>query len=241
VHEGYPTPSRSTLTDVVNLDYYEVSVIIPFTRELFVFGRTSEVFLTNAILAAVSRFVDAQLLTSTITASAARPASLTNGAPSVSSTGSSAAQMVTDLNGLIAAIESPGDSLTWVMRPVTYARIVATLGGAGYTTAPGLLFGLPVITGSTSPQQITLVDTGSILFASDGAVRLSFSDLASIEMLDNNLVQRADTGVGANTVSLWQVSAIGVRASLGLNWMHLVESTSSPSTPVGCSYMTVSY
>ena len=77
----------------------------------------------DTVIAGVAAYLDAQFLTNTVTLSAnLRPAAITNGATAVTSTGTTAAQMMADLNTLIAAVTTTGASLVWVLRPLTAAR-----------------------------------------------------------------------------------------------------------------------
>ena len=85
---------------------------------------------------------------------AAHPASITHGAVTITSAGTTAANVITDLTALISAITSPGDNLFFVMKPTTYANICAKLAGVGYPVERGYLMGIPVITGLTRPVRL---------------------------------------------------------------------------------------
>jgi hypothetical protein len=57
------------------------------------------------------------------------PGALTLGGTAVTSTGSSAAQITTDLGSMIAGITTRGNGLVWILRPTTLARVGLALGG----------------------------------------------------------------------------------------------------------------
>lgn len=167
---------------------------------------------------------------------------LTNNAAVVTSTGSTAAAIVADLASLIAAIQAPaGDRLMWIMRPLTAATISARLAGAGYPTTPGFLLGLPVITASSSPAQITLLDGDAVVFSSDDSLSFDVSTNADVEMADTGLTQDGTTGTGVVMTSLYQNSLVGVRACLKVSWQPAYIGAGSPTVNAGISYMTVTF
>ena len=104
----------------------------------------------------------------------------------------------------------------------------------------GIFAGIPIIAGSTSPRQITLIDASAFAYASDDAIGLDVATHASIEMSDSP-TQDGSAGTGSQMVSLYQVGAIAIRASLGVNWRATHYETGSPTQPQGIAYMTVAY
>jgi hypothetical protein len=238
--EGYPRPVVKTTTDTLQQEYREAGVIIAVTKELFRFGAIAEAALRATVIAAVSRYIDAQLLDPSVAATAAHPASLTYGAQPVTSTGSTAAQIIADLASLLAAIESPGDELRWVMRPLTYYTIAAKLAGAGMPVTPGFLLTIPVVLGSTSPHQITLIDASNVAFSSEDTLALDVSTETSIQM-DDAPTQSGAAGTGSTMVSAYQSELAFVRADLAVTWQSIHYGTSSPTVPAGASYMPVTY
>ena len=231
----------STLVSTFQNDYFEANVILAATKENMSFlVPRSETALRDIVVKGVAKFIDSQLLNPSVSATSAHPASLTNGATPVTSSGPTAANIITDLAALIAAIETPGDGLRWIMRPLTYASICAKLAGVGYPATPGFLLGIPVIAGSTSPQQITLVDAASIAVSYDDAIAVDLTTASAIEMVDSSS-QSAIDGTGAQMVSLFQLGAVGIKATLAASWQSVYFNSGSPSQPAGVAYMTVSY
>lgn len=185
VGEGLSTPVAATAYDTLTQEAYKAGKIVVLSDELRKVGDPdAERSVRETVADGVGAFLDGQLLTNTVTLSAGlRPAAITNGATAVTSTGSTAAQITADLNGLIAAIGTGGGSLVWVMRPLTLARIAATL-GANAPDLPRTLFGIPVVASENSPQQITLIDAAHILYADTGGVDVDTSEQASIQFDD---------------------------------------------------------
>lgn len=240
VGEGKPIPNKAIVTGTVTLEPFKASIILPVTREVIRFGFQAERFLARSVAMAVNRFIDSQLLDPTITASAARPASLTNLGVPVTSSGSTAAQITADLATLIASTSSPLDNARWVMKPQTYFTILARLAGAGYPQAPGTLIGIPVVMSSTCPAIVALIDCDTIANATDRAVDLEVSTVASLEMSDAPS-QDALNGTGAQMVSMMQTGLVGIKASLTASWLPSGDMAGSPSQAAGVAYMSVAY
>jgi len=242
VGEGLPRPLVKSTTDGITQAQYTDGVIVAATRELFRFGRTSEVALRDIVTKAVAKYLDSQLLDPAVSASAnVHPASITNGAPVVSTAGTSAANVITDLTAMIESLGTPGDSLVWIMRPLTYYSLLGKLAGVGFTQAPGMLFNIPVLLGSSSPRQITLVDADSIVVSYDPTIDVSISGEAALEMLDGSLTQTGLTGTGAQMVSTFQSSLVGVKAEFVCAWQSAFEMAGSPTQPAGVVYCVVTY
>jgi hypothetical protein len=239
--EGLPRPIMQTTADQLTQETYEASTVIVLTREVLRFGSQNEAFLRLAVAQGLAKWIDGQLLDPSVTAVAGvKPAAITNGAAAVTSTGSTAAQIIADLASLIAAITSPGDSLRWVMRPRTLAFINVKLAGVGYPTMPGYLCGIPVIAGSTSPQQITLVDAKSIAVSHDDVVDSGVNLTSDVEM-ESAPNQNGLTGTGAQMVSMFQTQCAALQASMCVAWQPAEVNAASPAQASGVAYMTVTY
>lgn len=240
--EGLPRPIARTTTDTITQSQYEAGVIVAATKELMRFGATTEVALRDLVLKATAKYLDGQLFDPTVTASAnVRPASITNGAPVVTTAGTSAANIITDLSALIASIGTPGDSLRWVMRPITFYTIAARLAGVGMAVTRDNLLGIPTILSSSVPNQITLVDADSIIASYDDAIDVSISTEADLEMLDGSLQQSGLSGTGASMVSLFQSGLVAIKAEIVCAWQAAFDMPGSPVQPAGVAYCVVTY
>jgi hypothetical protein len=234
--EGFPTPAMRTTTDSFEMDVFEAVCAFVVTREVFRFG-LAEATLRAIISAAVSKFIDQQLLDPSVTATSAHPAAITNGAATVASTGSSAAQILADLASLVALPTSPGDDLVLVGPSLSFAYINAKLASVGYPTTPGFLIGLPVIAGSTSPHQIALIDCSSIAVAFDEGMTIDVNTTGSIEM-DSAPGQSAVSGTGRAMVSLFQTQSVALKCSLNCAWQSASLNAGSPTQPSGVAVLT---
>jgi hypothetical protein len=100
---------------------FKIGVIVPRARELVVAGgATAERTVANHVLRHLARRIDRMFLDPTVASTAARTASITNGANVVTSTGSTAAQITTDVYSLLASVTT-GGALAWVMKTTTAA------------------------------------------------------------------------------------------------------------------------
>ncbi len=157
-----------------------------------------------------------------------KPASVTSAATPISSTGSSIAQIATDLQNCIEAVLDAGGDLTtsaWVVNPRTAAFLAGLRGTAGGPVHPditplgGRLVGLPVVVTRGMPisattaatTAIALVDGSGISYAEDGA-DLQAGHHASLEM------DSAPTDGATAKISLWQENLVAWRGVLYVNW-----------------------
>jgi len=234
VKEGDPTPVGKTGYVSLNQEVYKAQVIVALSKELLLVGNPdAEATIRTTTAAGMAAFLDGQFLTPTITLVAqTRPASVTNGAPAVTSTGSTAAAITTDLNAMLANITTAGSALVWIMKPMTAYRIAATLGTAA-ADVPRSLFGIPMILSLNSPQQITLLDASQVLYSDAGAIEISTTDQASLIMdSDPGAVVQANAAAAVHT-ALWQNDLFAVRIS---RWLAYQVARAG-----GVTYMTVSY
>lgn len=232
VAEGNSTPVAKTAYAASAQEAYKAQVISVLTRELLLLGNPSaERTVRETTTAGVTAFLDGQFLDPTITLIAnTRPASITNGASAITTTGTTAAQMTTDLNAMLATITTAGSGLTWVMKPITAYRIAATLGSATAADIPRSLFGIPMVLSLNSPQQITLVDASQIFYSDDGNIDIETSDEATIQM---DTAPTDPAVAGTVFQSLWDNNLWAVKVT---RWLAYLRARSG-----SVAYMTVTY
>jgi hypothetical protein len=160
--------------------------------------------------------MDGQFLDPAVTVIAGeRPASITNGAESVISTGSGSAQILIDLQGMIAKLGS-FQAPFWVMRPSTAAFIAASSSTLfpliKATPDGGFLCGIPVLNSMNSPAQITLLDADDVQFADDDQVDIQAAQHASVLMDDGQ------SPASQRTVSLFQEGLVAIRSERTVSW-----------------------
>jgi HK97 family phage major capsid protein len=230
IGEGRPIAVGSLAFETVMEDLYKYGTIVPLAQELLDFSiPAAEMTVTRTVLGGLAKGIDTQFLTPSVAAvGGVNPASITNGATAITSSGSTAAQIAADLAAMIAAITTPGAGLTWIMKKKTMATIAAALGAV--SGLPATLYGLPVIVSDNSPAQITLVDGAGILYSDSGQFDVSVSKDATLQ-LDTAPMSPPDATVVMT--SLWQQNCVGVRALRWLAWKRIEAGS--------VVYMAVSY
>jgi HK97 family phage major capsid protein len=232
VGEGLATPVAATAFDTLSQEAYKAAKIVVLSEELLQLGNPdAERTVRETVAAGVAAYLDGQFLTNTVTLSAnLRPAAITNGATAITSTGTTAAQINADLAGMLAAITTAGTGLVWIGRPLTFYRIAATIGGTAAVDIPRTLFGIPIIMSLNSPAQLTLLDASCILYSDTGAVDVSISTQAALQ-LDS---APTDPPVAATVIeSLWPRNLFGVRVT---RWLAYLRAQTGAVT-----YMVVAY
>lgn len=157
------------------------------------------------------------------------PASILNGVAPIASSGTDADAVRADMRALFAQFIAANNAPTsgvWIMSSTTALSLSLMQNPLGQAEFPGIgmnggtLFGLPVITseylvGDSSGGIVALVNAQDIYYADTGAIDLSMSTEASLQMSDT-----PDNPTTASTVlvSLWQRNMIGWRSELGVNW-----------------------
>lgn len=158
-----------------------------------------------------------------------KPPSVTHGATSFESSGTSVAAIDGDLKLMLQVLTDAELDLAtaaWVMHPTTAASLALKRGTnnesqafAGMTARGGTLLGLPVITstacaatGSPGERFIALVEASEILLADDGESELTITGDASLQMND------APSAGAQQLVSLWQNGLVGIRGLRFMNW-----------------------
>lgn len=213
IGEGAPTPVVQNAFDAVTQPLYKLAVAVVLSRELERLGDPGAQTITTTTVAGLVRFLDQQFLDPAVTLIAgARPASITNGATQITTTGGDAAAIIADLTAHIQAITTSAATLVWVMPPQTFYTITSRLAGTGLVVGKSL-FNIPVVLSANSPKQITLIDAGEILFSDDGDVEISTSQQASIEM---DGAPTSPPTASTISVPLWQNNLIAVKV---LRWI----------------------
>lgn len=152
------------------------------------------------------------------------PASITYGAPSVTSTGTSAAAANDDLRNMLQLITANMDRPYIVMRPGTALHLAATgdqtfrdLGPTG-----GTIWKIPVLTSSGVPQggdspphnRITAFDAAQLMIG-DAGLEVDVTDQADL-LMDS---EPDSPPTGSNVmVNLWQHNLVAFKATRFVNW-----------------------
>jgi HK97 family phage major capsid protein len=236
--------------DDVTLPWAKIAVICVITQELARFSTPSaEQLVRDDLIATIAQFMDTQFLDDTVAAVAAlKPASITNAAHKIPSSGSTIAAITTDLTAAMMWMTQPPQNIpmrrpVWIMN-VAAAMFLATLRtsqdvfafpGMSLGGTPGVLgstpslLGIPVITGgNVKPGVIVLLEQSEVMVADDGQTTVDTSTEASLQM------DSAPATPPTPLVSLWQQNLLGIKAERFIYWMMrraagVVEITGFPA------------
>jgi HK97 family phage major capsid protein len=231
VGEGAAKPLTSFNVDKTTLAPMKCANIVVLTEELLRRESYSAETLVrdemkNALVSLIdTAFIDpANSGTSNV-----KPASVTNGAPHSTATGTGDADDVrADLRSLInefVAANSQGGPIVLVMRATDAlgaGMMVNALGQPEFpniSMAGGSLFpGLSVITSQTVPSgTVVALQPSDIYLGDDGGFMVDVSREASLQMLDNP-TNSSVTPTPTSVVSLWQTNSVGFRCERIINW-----------------------
>jgi HK97 family phage major capsid protein len=229
--EGTPAPAIDAgFATTLPLELLKVSAIAVLTKELVRLAKPStEPLIAGDVAASLVEAMDTAFIDpASAGVPAAMPRSVTYGAPSFESSGSTPSAIDADwklMLGVLLAANMTLASAVWIMSPVTAVSLSLMRDAGGSLAYPnmtargGNLLGLPVLTsnacgasGSPGERFIALVEASEIALADDGAADLSYSANASVQMND-----APSTGPQA-LLSLWQNSLVGILASRFVNW-----------------------
>ena len=237
VGEGAPKPLTSFAFNAQTLLYTKVAAIAVITEELARFSSPSaETLVRDSLAAALVERLDTDFIDPAEAGSTGvQPASITNGLVALSSAGTSADNVRTDLANLLSTFieANVNPSGLVLIMPNTLALalslMVNSLGQpefGGINMNGGSLMGIPVVASQYAANQsgggnlVIAVNASDIALADDGSVRLDASREASLQMLDNPTNNSA-TATPTSVVSMYQTNSIALRAERFINWKKL--------------------
>ncbi len=237
VGEGKPKLVTKFNTTSTTLLFTKIAAISVITDELARFSRPgAETLVRNELAKAVIAKMDSDFIDPSVAASnGVNPASITNGVTALSSAGVSAANVLTDIQALVAPFMLNGYDISQLvlLMPNTLALTVSLMQNSlgqdsfkGMTAYGGQIAGIPVLasqylaSGASYGNMIVCVSAENIALADDGNVTVDASREASIEMVDASS-QDATSGTGASLVSMFQTNSIALRAEREINWKKL--------------------
>lgn len=162
--------------------------------------------------------------------------SISNGATTISSGGSSMAALDSDFRSMLNSLAATGDealqTAVWIMSSATAIYIAGIRGSGGNLAFPfvnakgGTLLGLPVFTtgamiatGSPGESAILLVDQQQILFGDEGQANVSLARDASVQLSDT------PASPATSTVSLFQANLLGLLGERWCGWSRIATSS----------------
>jgi len=233
VGEGAPKPLTAFDYSAVELRWAKVANIAVLTEELLRFSTPSAERMTrDALAAALIERLDLDFITPSKAAVAnVSPASITNGVTPIVSTGTTEANLRTDLKALWASYITNNidpSSAVYIMNPRTALSVSLMQNPLGQSSFPGLtmnggtLLGVPVIVSNyvpvaTAGALVILANASDIYLADDGQVSIDASREASLQM-DNAPTNNSATATPTTVVSMFQTNSVALRAERYINW-----------------------
>lgn len=233
VGEGAPKPVQKQTYDNVTLGPAKVAVIVVMSDEAVRFSTIgAETRARDDMLKGIATYLDKRFVDPSYSGVAnVSPASITNGATRIQSSGVTLAAIDADANSamqMFAASDVDPSTAVWVMPATVALRLSMVRTTQGEFAFPsismlgGTWYGIPVIvssamltSGSPAEKQIALVTQSEVMMADDGGISIDMSTEASVQMND------APTAGATSLVSLWQNNLVGIRAEQYINWTVL--------------------
>jgi len=232
VGEAKPKPMSSLTFDSTTIPPAKVVALVVFTEELSqTWSRATEQNIRDNLVASVAKFVDSAFLNPLSAAvSGTNPASVTFGLTAVASSGSTAAQISSDLRAMLNRMVATGSDLSSVAiilhpQSALYMSSLLTTGGdlmfPNLGATGGEIWKIPVITSlaagdwnSPTERMIVAIDARGILYSDDGKVLIDASRQASLQFV-------SDPATGATAlVSLWQTNHAALRVERFVSWQR---------------------
>jgi len=231
VGEGKPKPLTAFDFERTTLEPLKCANIAVLTEEnVRSSNPNSELIIRDALRDALVARMDADFIDpSNSGSSGVKPASITNGAPSVKSTGTDADDIRLDVRAVFQKFieaDNPPENGVWIMSTTNALALSLMVNALGQREFPGITMtggtfeGMPVIASRYAGDNVALVNASDIYLGDEGGVSVDMSREASLEMKSTGLSQDATTGTGAQLVSLWQSNLVGLRAERTINWMR---------------------
>lgn len=219
VGQGAPKPVGNMQLGNATLTISKASGLIVITDELLRLSAPASVdTLRRELITGMSQYLDQQVTDPTVAAVAGvSPASITNGAPSIGSAGSSAANAVTDIKALIAAFIAANPnaaSIAILMSPAAATAMAIATNSTTLGPNGGALFGVPVLTGAIG-SRVVVLDPTALLIADDGELDVTISRQGTVEM---DTLPTSPPTAGTVMVSLWQLGLVGLKIDRFIEW-----------------------
>jgi len=251
VRQGVAVPcSPITIGEPQLLDEYTVHALL-IAREKFLreAGPAAERALAEELIAATAEAFDTALIDVANDGTGDAPASITYGGFKTASTGSSLAQIDTDLGGLVEELASEDlQTARWVLHPRTAVSLARLRGTGGAPAYPGIganggeilgipamvSAGVPVDDASGAATQISLVIGSGIVVAGADQVELQMATQASIEMATDPTGDSATpTAASKSLVSLFQSNSVALMTVGRASWKARRSTVAATLTAVG--------
>ena len=228
VGEAKAKPLTSFTFTRTTLEPLKVANVCVLTNEAIRYSSPkADVLIRDQMVEALRERLDTDFIDPAKTAVAGvSPASITNGADTVASSGDTADDIRLDIRALWAkytAANNPPSSGVWVMssnNAVALAMMTNPLGQPEFgsmSMTGGTLGGMPVIASDYVSSIVVLLNASDIYLADDGGMEVKSSTEASLEMSDAP-AHNSSTPTGASLVSMFQTNSTALLAERSINW-----------------------
>ena len=247
VGEGGVIPVGKMSLASQTLNRYKVGVISNFTNELLQQSTPNiETLVRQAIIDDTSYKLDMALLDAAAAVAGVRPASILNGVTGTASSGSTAADIITDLRVLLDAMQAAnlGAQPVLIMNSSRVLGLSTVLNATGQfmfrdEVAQGRLLGVPLIVSTNVPaEQVIIVDAGSFA-AANGTPEFAVSDQATL--VQANADGTAPTMAGDGSSAPYGNSdALGTAGEVQPSSGTAVVGAADPATGASAGYTALS-
>jgi len=228
--EGKAKPLTSFTFERTTMEPLKVANICVLTNEAIRYSSPkADVLIRDQMVEALRARLDTDFINPAKTAvPGISPASITNGADTVASSGDTADDIRLDVRALWAkytAANNPPSSGVWIMssnNAVALAMMTNPLGQPEFgsmSMSGGSLGGMPVIASDYVSNIVVLLNASDIYLADDGGMEVKSSTEASLEMSDAP-AHNSHTPTGASLVSMFQTNSTALLAEREINWMR---------------------
>ena len=215
-------PVGEGVWDTVEIGQHKIAEIIVLTEDQIMSSHIDSVEATRQdLIARISQFADEQF-TSTVAATANNPAGMLNGVDDVASGGSTAEDLLHDINVLMnrfIAHNIPLSNVTLIVSSFVAFGIAGLRNPFNVPIFPGVsinggtIDGMRIIVsnnvgGTSTGSNIIAVVPNLILLADGGGIRVDMSREATIDMAGGN----------SPTYSLYQKNSVGLRCEWFVSW-----------------------
>ena len=234
VGEGKPKPLTKFDFGRTTLEPLKVANIAVCTMEVLRDSSPSaEMIVRDQLAAALRERLDIDFIDpSKAAAQGVSPASVTNSASPIPSSGNDADAVREDIKAIFGAFIAANNAPTsgvWIMPATVALALSLMVNPLGQPEFPGInmnggtLFGLPVIVSEHVPTvsegaYVALVNASDVYLADEGGITVDMSREASLQMSDAPTSHDATNGTGTSLVSLWQTNAVGFMCERTINW-----------------------
>lgn len=242
VGQGKAKPLTRFDFESVTFGFSKVATIAVITDELIRFSNpAADAMVRDQLAEAVIARLDQDFVNpAKIAVQDVSPASITNGAAQIPSTGSPDTDSTNAFQVFIDANLQPTGAV-WLMSSTTALALSKRKNPLGQKEYPdmtmfgGTFEGLPAIVSQYVGNLLVLVNAPDIYLADDGGVAVDMSREASLEM-ESEPVGDSVTPTPTEMVSMFQTNSVAIRAERWINWKR--RRTAAVAVITGVNYGT---